>query len=719
MTDLAKLVVKLEAQTGKFQKDLDRANKKVDRFGKRTKKSLKGVQGLFAGLAIGALTKKIIDATAKQEQAFAQLEQGIKSTNQAVGYSAKELANYAGQLQAATTFGDEDIIAAQSQLITFTKITGDEFQKTTELALDMSARFGTDVKSSVLQLGKALNDPVANLSALSRAGIQFSKDQKDMIKSLIESGDQVSAQKIILQELETQFGGSARAARDTFGGALQALGNSFGDLLEGGSGLNEAKGSIEELTTLLSDPKTIEAANKLTSTLIVGFSKLIEVMAKVPDFATWLGESAAAAVGGAGDVVRLNEELAGLGARFEWLSGQLRSAKAEYNENGDTWFGVSEEDIQRIAERLNTVVEEYAKTEAKIKAITKISTPLTPPPETSVSEADIPAPGIQQYSMSGSDSLAEDDLFTEINAEVDAAIARVDSIVSETMPKIEQVKIKIAETISLFSQGLMGEDVYQQAMAFYGTQLSEIENKDIEAFENKIARMEEQFLTEYDLLDAQKVERMAMLDDKLAKERMTEEQIAALKLKINEKYIKDKSALDKAASQAEMRTALTVAHGVLGIMSAFAGRSVKAQKALAIAEGIINITAGITKALNNPYPANLGFAANVAAQGAALLSTIKGTNLGSSSNIPTGSTGATSSNYATPSAAAPVDVPSDEIEIKTPEKRVVIEVHGDIHSNDAERLLGDLRTLITENDEVLIDSGSRNGQEIAAIGGGI
>jgi DNA-binding protein YbaB len=81
-------------------------------------------------------------------------------------------------------------------------------------------------------LGKALNDPVANLSAMSRAGIQFSEDQKEVIKSLAESGDMAQAQSIILEELEKQYGGSAEAAAKAGTGGLKQLANAFGDLQE-------------------------------------------------------------------------------------------------------------------------------------------------------------------------------------------------------------------------------------------------------------------------------------------------------------------------------------------------------------------------------------------------------------------------------------------------------------------------------------------------------
>lgn len=270
--DLAKLVVRLEAETGRYQRELDRANKKLDKFSRGAKKSISGIKTAFSALAIGGTINAVVRATAKQEAALAQLEQGLKSTGQTAGFTKDELVDFASELQKATTFGDEDIINAQANLLTFTNVAGEQFKRTTEAALNLSVRVGQDLKSSVIQLGKALNDPVANLGALSRSGIQFSKDQKDVIKALAETGRLAEAQTMILDELETQYGGSARAARDTFGGALEGLKNAFGDLLESESGLNDSKEAIEEFTALLQDPATQRAADSIASALIASFS---------------------------------------------------------------------------------------------------------------------------------------------------------------------------------------------------------------------------------------------------------------------------------------------------------------------------------------------------------------------------------------------------------------------------------------------------------------
>jgi hypothetical protein len=204
-----------------------------------------------------------VEAFRTQEAAVAQLNAALKSTGETAGFSSEQLQQMAADLQGLTTFGDEDIIRMQSQLLTFTNITGEAFARTEEAVLNLSARMDQDLQTSVLQLGKALNDPVANLGALSRAGIQFSETQEKLIKDLAKSGDLLGAQTIILEELETQFGGAAAAARDTMGGAIDALGNQVGDLQEKiGEGLAPALiEAIDEISTALlglgDDAKTL------------------------------------------------------------------------------------------------------------------------------------------------------------------------------------------------------------------------------------------------------------------------------------------------------------------------------------------------------------------------------------------------------------------------------------------------------------------------------
>lgn len=300
-TDLAKLVVKLEAQAGQYKKELDRAETKLERYKKKTKSQLKGIKtafvGAFAAIGIGAFVKKIADATSAQESALKQLEATWKSTGGAVGLSVDEMVKDAKRLQAATIFADEEIIKAQSQLATFTNITTETFKEATAAALDLSVKMDQSLQTSIVQLGKALNDPIRGMSALAETGIQFTEDQKELVKELQESGRMMEAQKLILAELETQFGGSAEAARDTFGGALKGLDNAFGDLLEADS-MGGAIDGIEELTKLLQDPKTVAAAGMLANAIIKSMELAAKAVTKVVDSMQSLGEGMAKIIHG-------------------------------------------------------------------------------------------------------------------------------------------------------------------------------------------------------------------------------------------------------------------------------------------------------------------------------------------------------------------------------------------------------------------------------------
>ena len=190
---------------------------------------LGGVGAVVAGF--GALAVAFSDAEELariQINAEKQLEAVLTSTGGAAGITSKEIKAMASSLQGVTNFGDEATIQGQSLLLTFTSIGKDVFPRATETMLDMSQALGQDMKGSAVQLGKALNDPILGVGALSKVGVSFTEQQKEQIKVLQESGDMMGAQTIILDELAKEFGGSARAMADP---TIQ-MSNAFGDLKE-------------------------------------------------------------------------------------------------------------------------------------------------------------------------------------------------------------------------------------------------------------------------------------------------------------------------------------------------------------------------------------------------------------------------------------------------------------------------------------------------------
>lgn len=164
---------------------------------------------VFKGLEF---VKAGIEKIEELHQATAQVQAALTSTNNAAGLSMKQLEESAKSLSANSKFGRADIFGMQSLLLTFTSVKDKIFNEAQPAIMDLATRMGGDLKGASIQVGKALNDPIQGMTALRRVGVSFSESQKTVIKHLQETGDLAGAQKIILKELATEFGGSAAAA---------------------------------------------------------------------------------------------------------------------------------------------------------------------------------------------------------------------------------------------------------------------------------------------------------------------------------------------------------------------------------------------------------------------------------------------------------------------------------------------------------------------------
>jgi hypothetical protein len=125
-------------------------------------------------------------------------------------------------------------MSGENMLLTFTNIGagGGVFDQATQTTLDMATALGMDVPNAAMTLGKALNDPVDGMTKLTRQGVTFTDAQIATVSAMVKSGDTMGAQKVILQELQREFGGSAKAAGETFPGQLDIMKNKVDDVSE-------------------------------------------------------------------------------------------------------------------------------------------------------------------------------------------------------------------------------------------------------------------------------------------------------------------------------------------------------------------------------------------------------------------------------------------------------------------------------------------------------
>ncbi|HBO3198674.1 TPA: phage tail length tape measure family protein [Pseudomonas aeruginosa] len=233
--------------------------------------------GALSGITVGAVFGAVIRNTKQMEKEQAQLEAVLRSTGESAGFSREQLNEMASSMERTSTVSAGEINQAQTNLLAFTGIVGEQFPRALQSAIDMAARTGTTVTSAAETIGRALDVPSKGLTALSKQGFRFTEEQKKAAEQLEATGRTAEAQGIILKALEESYGGAAAASRDTFGGALMALQNTIDGLLTGSEGsLDGAKVAIDDLNRALSDPATAESVSKLIDLLAQGASTVVD-----------------------------------------------------------------------------------------------------------------------------------------------------------------------------------------------------------------------------------------------------------------------------------------------------------------------------------------------------------------------------------------------------------------------------------------------------------
>jgi hypothetical protein len=239
-----------------------------------------GVQQLtgFLGDSVAAAKESIA--------ANAQLDAVLKSTGGAAGLTADHIKDLAGSLEKSSLFEDEAILKGQNLLLTFTDIKGTRFDEATQTMLDMAQALGTDASGAAIQLGKALNNPVEGISALSRVGVSFTDQQKEQIKAMQEAGDVAGAQGVILAELNKEFGGSAKAASDA-AGASEVYKDKMNDLKEKiGAEMIPVTEKLTEVKLKLIDFFVTKAIPVLQELYVKHWPAVQEALAAVATFVT-------------------------------------------------------------------------------------------------------------------------------------------------------------------------------------------------------------------------------------------------------------------------------------------------------------------------------------------------------------------------------------------------------------------------------------------------
>jgi hypothetical protein len=239
----------------------------------------------LAGDAIRAGIDEFTEAT----RVTAQTNAALKSTGGVANVTARQVQKLSGSLSRMSGIDDELVQQGENLLLTFKNVRNEVgkgnkiFDRATAAALDLSvAGFGS-VETTAKQLGKALNDPVRGMTALRRSGITFSKAQEDVVNAMVKANDTLGAQRLILKEVESQVGGSARALGETLPGKLNILRNTFDNLA--GSVVQRfepaIKKAVDGVVVWLSKTKNQEKVQKAINDTVKTAATVVKVFVQV------------------------------------------------------------------------------------------------------------------------------------------------------------------------------------------------------------------------------------------------------------------------------------------------------------------------------------------------------------------------------------------------------------------------------------------------------
>lgn len=195
MASIGDLVANLTVDNRGFTKGLKDSRSQLGSFVGSVTSMVAPIAGtIAAAFSFGQMVSSAREAEEQQKKLASVLE----STQQAVGLTADQISDYAGELQAVTNFEDDATIGAAALIATLGNVRGDQFKDLLSLTQDMASVMGLDLDTAA----------------------------KKVVKTFKDLSESEAADK--LEQMRKSFGGSAKAMADPF----KQLWNVIGDIGE-------------------------------------------------------------------------------------------------------------------------------------------------------------------------------------------------------------------------------------------------------------------------------------------------------------------------------------------------------------------------------------------------------------------------------------------------------------------------------------------------------
>jgi hypothetical protein len=235
---IASLYAEISGDNSKLKTSLNDSKSAMSGFAG----TLRSIGGALAAAGVFKfLTDELsstVQAALRAETVMKTTESTLAATGRSASISAVQISSLATAESRLTSIDDETVQSGVNMLLTFRQIGTTELPRATRAVEDMAVFMAkgdtsmVDLQGSAIQLGKALSDPIAGLTALKRVGVTFSDEQKAQIQNFVQINDLAGAQGVILKELENEFGGMAETMGNTAAGKINKAKTAIENLKE-------------------------------------------------------------------------------------------------------------------------------------------------------------------------------------------------------------------------------------------------------------------------------------------------------------------------------------------------------------------------------------------------------------------------------------------------------------------------------------------------------
>lgn len=262
--------------------DLTDSTDKATDANKKESASVEDLIGKYAArvisiTAVVAAMAKMVKAGEENNIAHAKTQAVLQALGDQTNITYTQLDRLSTRVSKTTGQSTEDIQSAAAEILVSLNAPSDKLEEYINAAADLSALWGTDLKSSAKTLAEILAEPDKAMEKLRSQGIFLDESSKQLITDMLSMNDVAGAQGVIMEQLSGKIGSVAESVKDAknFGSLRQAWDEVIAYMGEQWANAPFVKGLADGLMEGLDRSKSMDSALEFVKTFTSDANKAL------------------------------------------------------------------------------------------------------------------------------------------------------------------------------------------------------------------------------------------------------------------------------------------------------------------------------------------------------------------------------------------------------------------------------------------------------------